>query len=120
VTAETGTVCAVPEMTVETEAAPARASDEGLHVAGGDGRPPHALVAEAQPVATIAGKRTARKPRCEDCFFHQNMLCALPVKKPCPTFRAAHPDGLRPPQQLAFAFRQDRRNTPFEFGPARL
>src|SRR5919109_5224718 len=38
-------------------------------------------------VATLSG-RSARKPRCEDCFFHQNMLCALPEKKPCPTFRA--------------------------------
>jgi hypothetical protein len=48
------------------------------------------------------------KPRCQDCFFGQNMLCALNLGKPCPTFRLAHPDGLRPPQQLSFAFRHDR------------
>ena len=64
----------------------------------------------AQPIA-----RTARKPRCEDCFFHQNMLCALEEKKPCPTFRPAHPDGLRPPRQLSFVFRQGRRADPFAF-----
>ena len=27
----------------------------------------------------------------------------------CPTFRPAHPDGLRPPQQLSFVFRQEPR-----------
>lgn len=55
-------------------------------------------------------RKTARepKPRCEDCFFFQNDLCALEDKKPCPTFRRAHPDGLRPPQQLSFAFRLGR------------
>jgi hypothetical protein len=64
--------------------------------------------------ATMA-TRSARKPRCEDCFFHQNMLCALEDKKPCPTFRPAHPDGLRPPRQLSFVFRQGRRPDPFAF-----
>ena len=59
--------------------------------------------------AASPGTRNARKPRCEDCFFQQNMLCALEDKKPCPTFRPAHPDGLRPPRQLAFVFRQPRR-----------
>jgi hypothetical protein len=69
----------------------------------------------AAPAAT---RRPARKPRCEDCFFHQQMLCALPDKSPCPTFRLAHPDGLRPPQQLSFVFRQERRSEPFLFQPA--
>jgi hypothetical protein len=62
-----------------------------------------------------AKPRPARKPRCEDCFFHQNLLCALPEKKPCPTFRPACPDGLKPPQQLSFVFRQERRTEPFLF-----
>ena len=48
------------------------------------------------------------------------MLCALPEKKPCPTFRAAHPDGLKPPKQLSFVFRQERRTEPFVFQPACL
>jgi hypothetical protein len=56
-------------------------------------------------------KRGGAKPRCEDCFFHQNMLCALGLKEACPTFRPAHPDGLRPPQQLSFVFRQDGRGS---------
>jgi hypothetical protein len=69
--------------------------------------------ANAKPAGRTPA-RTARKPRCEDCFFHQNMLCALEEKKPCPTFRPAHPDGLRPPRQLSFVFRQ-RRPDPFGF-----
>jgi hypothetical protein len=70
----------------------------------------------------VAGRpgATARKPRCEDCYFHQNMLCALEDKSPCPTFRPAHPDGLRPPQQLSFVFRQERRAEPFVFQPAHI
>ena len=70
--------------------------------------------------ARAARPRPSRKPRCEDCFFHQHMLCALPEKKPCPTFRPAHPDGLKPPQQLSFVFRQERRAEPFLFQPATL
>jgi hypothetical protein len=37
------------------------------------------------------------------------MLCALDLDDPCPTFRPDTPEGLRPPQQLRFAFRQERR-----------
>ena len=70
--------------------------------------------------ASRASTRRAPKPRCEDCFFHQNMLCALEDKKPCPTFRPAHPDGgLRPPRQLSFVFRQGRRPDPFAFDTPR-
>ena len=76
---------------------------------------------ESAPAGSVARRRPAvKKPRCEDCFFHQNMLCALQDKKPCPTFRPAHPDGLRPPQQLSFVFRQERRTEPFVFQPAHL
>ena len=49
------------------------------------------------------------KVSCEDCFFKRNMLCALPLKEPCATFRPDHPEGLRPPSQLRFVFRQERR-----------
>ena len=66
-------------------------------------------------VAVRGVRRGGKKPRCEDCFFHQNMLCALEDKKPCPTFRPAHPDGLRPPRQLAFVFRTQRRYDPLSF-----
>jgi len=50
-----------------------------------------------------------RKASCENCFFHQNRLCAVTDAAPCATFRPAHPDGLRPPTQLRFVFRQERR-----------
>ena len=49
------------------------------------------------------------KVSCEQCFFRQNMLCALSLDAPCPTFRPNHPGGLRPPQQLRFQFRQERK-----------
>jgi hypothetical protein len=62
-------------------------------------------------------KRRANRPRCVDCFFHQNMLCALGLEDGCPTFRPAHPDGLRPPQQLSFVFRQERRTQAIAFQP---
>ena len=53
--------------------------------------------------------KTVAKISCDDCFFKRNMLCALPLKEPCSTFRPDHPDGLRPPSQLRFVFRQERR-----------
>ena len=49
---------------------------------------------------------TVAKVSCDDCFFAKNGLCALASDGPCPTFRPAHPDGLRPPRQLRFQFRQ--------------
>jgi hypothetical protein len=56
-------------------------------------------------------KRAAmgRKVSCEDCFFHRNTLCALGLDEPCATFRPDRPEGLRPPRQLRFTFRQERR-----------
>jgi hypothetical protein len=56
----------------------------------------------------VPGKKVANVS-CEDCFFKRNMLCALAGDEPCPTFRPYHPDGLRPPQQMRFVFRQERR-----------
>jgi hypothetical protein len=52
---------------------------------------------------------SARIPACEDCFFGRNMLCALPQREPCATFRPDTGEGLRPPQQLHFVFRTERR-----------
>jgi len=51
----------------------------------------------------------AGKLSCDNCFFRQQNLCAVTDAGPCATFRPAHPDGLRPPRQLRFEFRQDRR-----------
>ncbi|HEY4095743.1 MAG TPA: hypothetical protein VGM33_09545 [Baekduia sp.] len=55
--------------------------------------------------------RATRKPSCEDCYFRCNLLCALSVDEPCATFRPDHPEGLRPPRQLRFHFRQPGRTT---------
>ncbi len=58
----------------------------------------------------MAKGRTGRiEVTCEQCFFGRNLLCALGVQEPCATFRPDSPDGLRPPSQLRFVFRQERR-----------
>lgn len=55
------------------------------------------------------GRPAAAKASCENCFFGQNLLCAIAGDGPCATFRPAHPEGLRPPSQLRFVFRSERR-----------
>jgi hypothetical protein len=52
--------------------------------------------------------------RCEDCYFKQNMLCALNLGKPCTTFRPAE-RGLAPERQLAFVFRTERTTAAYAF-----
>lgn len=49
------------------------------------------------------------KVSCDDCYFGCNLLCALQLPEPCTTFRPNDPEGLRPPRQLRFQFRQERR-----------
>lgn len=49
------------------------------------------------------------KVTCEDCYFRQNMLCALTEQEACATFRPFDPAGLKPPRQMRFVFRQERR-----------
>jgi hypothetical protein len=56
-----------------------------------------------------SGRVVGRKPKCEDCYFEKNGLCAVTRTGPCATYRPDHPDGLRPPRQLSFVFRQERR-----------
>lgn len=51
--------------------------------------------------------RKQARVTCEDCFFHRNMLCALELEEPCPTFRP-YAAELAPPPQLRFVFRQER------------
>ena len=58
------------------------------------------------------GKRVT----CEDCYFKQNMLCALDLSAPCATFRSAE-QGLRPERQLSFVFRTQRTRTAYAFPP---
>jgi hypothetical protein len=55
------------------------------------------------------GRAASAKVSCENCFFGTNLLCAVSEAGPCATFRPAHPEGLRPPGQLRFVFRQERR-----------
>ncbi len=63
------------------------------------------------PPVPQTSPRKPCKVSCEDCFFKQNLLCALSDDQPCATFRPNHPDGLRPPRQLRFHFRQERRRS---------
>jgi hypothetical protein len=55
------------------------------------------------------GRTAMGKVTCESCFFHANRLCAITDAGPCATYRPDHPDGLRPPSQMRFVFRQERR-----------
>ena len=61
-------------------------------------------------------KSKAKRPSCEDCFFHREMLCALQLDQPCPTFRPAE-RGLAPERQLAFVFRTERTTAAYAFPP---
>jgi hypothetical protein len=65
---------------------------------------------------TAVATRKQKQPRCEDCFFHQQMLCALDLGEPCPTFRPAE-RGLAPQRQLAFVFRTERMTATYAFPP---
>jgi hypothetical protein len=56
-----------------------------------------------------APKRAANKVSCDECFFRVNLLCALDLSEPCATFRPNEAQ-LKPPQQLRFVFRQERRS----------
>jgi hypothetical protein len=53
-------------------------------------------------------RRAAPKVSCDECFFRVNLLCALELSEPCATFRPSEAQ-LKPPPQLRFVFRQERR-----------
>ena len=59
-------------------------------------------------------KGKAKRAKCEDCFFHQNMLCALDLGEPCTTFRPAE-RGLAPERQMTFAFRTGSPRAAYAF-----
>jgi hypothetical protein len=64
---------------------------------------------EARKVGNIAVvPRKPKKPTCEDCYFHKNMLCALELDGPCATFRPDRPEGLVPPRQPVLLMRPPR------------
>jgi hypothetical protein len=56
-----------------------------------------------------APQRPAHKVSCDECFFRVNLLCALELSEPCATFRP-NDAQLKPPPQLRFVFRQERRS----------
>ncbi len=66
------------------------------------------------PCCTMALVPKSKPARCEDCSFHQNMLCALNLSEPCTTFRLAE-RGLAPERQLAFVFRAERTTAAYAF-----
>jgi hypothetical protein len=68
---------------------------------------------------SMAPMPKSKPARCEDCFFRQNMLCALDLDKPCTTFRAAD-RGLAPERQLAFVFRTERTTAAYAFPQPRV
>jgi hypothetical protein len=59
----------------------------------------------------------AKRVSCEDCYFRCNMLCALNLSEPCPTFRPAE-RNLAPERQLSFVFRTARTRSAYAFPPA--
>ncbi len=56
----------------------------------------------------VRNEKQTRKVTCEDCYFKRNLLCALELPEPCATFRP-NAAQLKPPQQLHFVFRSERR-----------
>ena len=62
-------------------------------------------------------KGKGKRVTCEQCFFHQNLLCALNLDEPCTTFRPAE-RNLEPERQLKFAFRTDRGSARYAFPAA--
>ncbi len=60
------------------------------------------------------GAAKRKQPTCEDCWFHQQMLCALQLGEPCPTFRPGE-RGLAPERQLTFVFRTERTRLAYAF-----
>jgi len=59
-------------------------------------------------LGNIAAVPRKKKPTCEDCYFRQNMLCALELDEPCATFRQNRPEGLVPPRQPVLLMRPPR------------
>lgn len=52
--------------------------------------------------------KKGKAPSCADCYFGQNMLCALELDAPCATFRPDRPEGLVPPRQPVLLMRAPR------------
>ena len=61
--------------------------------------------------------KTKKCLSCDECYFRKNMLCALNLDAPCPTFRPAE-RGLAPERQLSFVFRTERTRSAYAFPQA--
>ncbi len=55
------------------------------------------------------GRAAAAKASCENCFFHQNLLCAIEGRALCDLPARATRKACDRPSQLRFVFRQERR-----------
>ena len=55
------------------------------------------------------GRSAAGKASCENCFFGCNHLCAVQGARAVCHLPPGASRGLRPPSQLRFVFRQERR-----------
>lgn len=65
------------------------------------------------------GTQKKKALSCDDCYFKQNMLCALSLDAPCPTYRPAE-RGLVPERQLSFVFRTERTRAAYAFPQAHV
>ena len=57
----------------------------------------------------MSGRQKAREGELRGLLLQAQPAVRARLDEPCPTFRPDHPEGLRPPQQLRFVFRQERR-----------
>jgi hypothetical protein len=85
-----------------------------LRFAGTRVAKPGAVHQDRPPMA-----KSKRELTCEDCYFKQNLLCALSLDSPCTTFRPAE-RGLAPEKQLAFVFRTERVTAAYAFPKPKL
>jgi hypothetical protein len=65
-------------------------------------------------MAAVPKDSQKKQIKCEDCYFHEHMLCALNLGRPCTTFRPAERE-LAPERQLAFVFRSERTTAAYAF-----
>jgi hypothetical protein len=57
----------------------------------------------------VSSTMARAKVSCDECFFRRHGLCALNEDEACATFRPFDPEHLKPPRQMRFVFRQERR-----------
>ncbi len=74
-------------------------------------------MSEGKEATARMGTQRKKCLKCEDCYFRRNMLCALALDAPCPTFRPAE-RGLAPERQLSFVFRTERTRAAYAFPQA--